>query len=154
MARSERVLLEAEQPEIFKQELQQAFGVVKTARLVVKDERVGSPTITTLPVEDGKTVRVRTIAIARQVGGTSGTVGNSASWELVGTFKRIGNTLSQVGSTTFLVTHEDDADWGIRYEVTENLLYLQGEFNGPTDSLGLHVVFNTYSFIHTLVGSA
>ena len=153
MARSERVLLEAEQPEIFKQELQQAFGVVKTARLVVKDERVGSPTITILPVEDGKTVRVHTIVIARQVGGTLGTVGNSASWELVGTFKRIDSTLSQVGSTTFLVAHEDDADWGVRYEIAANLLHLQGEFNGATDSLGLHVVFNAYSFIHRFVGS-
>ena len=127
--------------------------MVKTARLVVKDERVGSPTITTLPVEDGRPYECAPSPL-RGRWGNVGNGGNSASWELVGTFKRIGNILSQVGSTTFLVTHEDDADWGIRYEVTENLLYLQGEFNGPTDSLGLHVVFNTYSFIHTLVGSA
>lgn len=150
MARSERILLEAEQPEIFRQELQQAFGVVKTARLVVKDERSGSPTITTLPVNDNTLIRVRTIALAQQIGGA----GNSASWEFAGTFKRVNGNLVQVGATTFTLTNEDDADWGIRYEVTENLLYIQGEFNGPTDSLDLHVVFNTYSFIHTLVSNA
>ena len=154
MARSARILLEAEQPEVYKQELQQALGVVKTARLVVKDVDWGSPTITELPVEDGKTVRVRTIVIARQVGGDAGTVGNSASWELIGTFKRVDGVLSQVGSTTSLVTHEDDTDWGTRYEVYGNQLFLQGEFNGATASTGLHVVFNSYSYIHTLVGSA
>ena len=97
MARSERVLLEAEQPEIFKQELQQAFGVVKTARLVVKDERVGSPTITTLPVEDGKTVRVRTIAIARQVGERRERWGTAPRGSLWVRLNVLGNILSQVG---------------------------------------------------------
>ena len=64
-----------------------------------------------LPVEDGKTVRVHHRHCAAGGGGTSGTVRNSASWGLVGTFKRIGNT-RKVG-TAVPLSCEDDADWGI-----------------------------------------
>jgi hypothetical protein len=150
VARSERILLEAEHPSIFKQELQQAIGFVKAARLIVRDERTPTPTITTLPVNEGEVVHVRTIGLAKQVGGAQ----NAASWELVGTFQRVGGVLYQAGSTTMVTTHENDTDWGMRYEVVDDVLYVKGEFNGVNDSLDLHVVFNTYSYLHTLLSGA
>lgn len=147
---SERILLEATNEAIFRQELQTAIGGVKVGRLHVVNERVTAPTITTLPVLDGQTVRIRSVVLARQVGGSAGVVGNSASWELVGTFKNVGGTLSQVGTTTYLVTHEDDSDLGTDYDITANVLSLQAEFNGATDSLNLEVVWNSYSYLHVL----
>lgn len=150
---SSRILLEADNAEIFRQELQQAFGTVKVARLVMRDLNNASVTITTLPVDIGQVVRIRTIVLAHQVGGSAGVIGNSASWDMYGTFKNVGGTISQVGTTSLVGAHTDDADWGVRYEVFENVLYIQSEFNGATNSENLHVVFNTYSYLHIMSGS-
>ncbi len=140
-----RVLLEADNPDIFRQEIQQAFGTVHASRKVVKDLTNATVTLTTIPI-DGQLVRVRSLIMARQVDGSN----NCAAWEMYGTFKNVNGVLSQVDTTDFVHQHEDDNDWGVRYELFENVLYLQSEFNGATNATGLHIVFNVYSFLHTL----
>jgi len=48
---------------------------------------------------------------ARQVGGTGGTVGNSAAYRATGCIKNVGTTVSLVGAVTYSVLAEDDASW-------------------------------------------
>jgi len=147
---SGRALLEADSTEIFRQELQSAIGAVRGARVVIQNQRVGSPTIDEFPVGLGKTVRIRSVILARQFGGSNGTLGDSGSWEMVGTFKNISGTVSQVDETTFYVTHEDNSDVGVRFFTDGFKVYVQGQFTGATDSLGLDYVFSAYTYIHEL----
>lgn len=145
-----RVLLEAENVDIWRAEVSQAMGTVQADRLVVRGDTDTTFTLGTLSIRPGEVSRVRTIVLGKQVGGTSGTVGNAASYEICGTFKNLDGTVTQIGTTTALITHEDDADWGVAFSIASNVLSLTVSFNGATASTGLHVVFNAYSYLHTL----
>jgi hypothetical protein len=149
---SGKALLEAESTEIFRQELQSAMGAVRAGRLVVQNVRFAANTIDEFPVGLGKTVRIRTICLGRQFSGTNGAVGDSGSWEFVGTFKNIGGTVTQVGTTTDLIQHRNNSDVAMRYFTDGYKVYVQALFNGATDSLGLDYVFTTYTYIHELNG--
>ena len=145
-----RVLLEADNLDIWRQEVQTAIGGVQVDRYVVKDQTAASFTIATLPCHSGEVLRVRAIVLAKQIGGSAGTIGNSATYELLATFKNLSGTLTQVGTTTVVAEHEDDTDWNAAFTITSNILTLTFSFNGATASTGLNVVCNAYSYLHTL----
>jgi hypothetical protein len=149
---SGRALLEADSPDIFRAELQSMLGFARGARLVIQNGRHASWTVDEFPIGLDKTVRVHTLVLARQFAGSNGAVGDSGSWEIVGTFKNIGGTVSQVDSTTVLVTHEDNNDVGVAYFTDGFKVYVQATFSGATDSLGLDYVFTAYTTIHELSG--
>ena len=146
-----RILLEATQPEIFQQEVQTAFGVVRTSRLFATDRDSVNNTITDIPVPANTTVQIRSIVLARHVSGSTGTVGTSGSWELVGTFKDVDGVLTQVGTDTLVVEH-CDTTWSVLYEVYQNRLYLQAVLPSPAYGVGQSLVWNAYTYLHILGG--
>lgn len=144
---SGRVLLEADNDLLFRQELQQALGGVKVGRLRVVDQTATLLTITPLPVLLGQVIRIRTVVLGRQVGGSAGTVGDVGSWEITGTFKNLSGTLAQVDATV-TVASEDNTDIAPVYTISSNVLSLDVQFTGG--STNYEYVFNSYSYIHVL----
>lgn len=144
-----RTLLQSEDPNIYKQELETALGGVVVARLRTLATTFLNNTITELIVPDNSTVLIRTCVLARQVSGNDGTAGDSGGWTLHGTFKNIGGSLFEVGTQT-LVSDHCDTNWSCAYEISNNRLYVQGVM--PTLGADRNVVWNTYSYLFTLSG--
>ncbi len=57
------------------------------------------------------------IVLARRTGGTGGTTGDMASYKIIATFKNIGGTVTQVGTTTIVHSAEDQAGWDCVYDI-------------------------------------
>jgi len=56
---------------------------------------------------------LKILIVARQTGGTAGTVGDSAGYEISAVVKNIGGTVSYVGTPTVTPIAEDDAAWTV-----------------------------------------
>lgn len=71
---------------------------------------------------------IRAFVTAIQTAG-SGTVGHGAGYEVVATFRNIAGALTQIGTTTTLYTHEDNAGWncGIVVSGTNIIVQVTGE---------------------------
>lgn len=65
------------------------------------------------PTNTTMTVRYRIVGRRTDGGG----VGNTGSYDLVGTFKNIAGTLTQVGATAVLATVEDTAGWAAAFSI-------------------------------------
>jgi len=63
--------------------------------------------------------------LARRTGGTAGSAGDSASYLIVGCFKDISGTTTQVGSTSKLVEIESQAAWDVDFNISTNTVQLQ-----------------------------
>jgi|AACY02.16.fsa_nt_gi hypothetical protein len=78
----------------------------------------GSATaVDVIATETDKTYTLLTTVAARRTGGSAGSAGDSAGYELFGAFKNVGGTLSQVGTTT-IVAKEDQAAWAADFAVS------------------------------------
>jgi len=69
--------------------------------------------IQTYRPSDGSVVLIEADIVGLQDTGALG-----AGYKIVGTFRRSGGTTAQVGVTTVLVTHEDDAAWTVDFNVS------------------------------------
>ena len=66
------------------------------------------------------------------------------------TFKHFNGTVSQVGSTDDQGNVKDDTNWSQDYEIDGETVNVVAYFNGANGADGLHVVFNVYSYIHSM----
>lgn len=70
-------------------------------------------TVSSIGLNSDAAIQVTAAVVARRTGGVAGggAVGDTASYLLVGSYRNVGGTVTQVGTTTRLVEHEDDAAW-------------------------------------------
>ena len=145
---SARVLLEADNLDIWRQEVQAALGTVRAARYVVRNSSATEFIIDTIPIQVDQVIRVHTTILAKQVSGTG--TGSVSSREMYATFKHFNGTVSQVGSTDDHGSVKDDTNWSQDYEIDGETVNVVAYFNGANGADGLHVVFNVYSYIHSM----
>lgn len=68
-------------------------------------------TVHTFTTASNRSYHYEVRCTARRTGGSAGTAGDTASYRLIGTFKNVSGTLTQVGTTTAIHTAEDQAGW-------------------------------------------
>jgi hypothetical protein len=143
-----RALLQSDDANIFRQEVETSIGSVLVGRILTDSASTASTAIVTYTTVPDTTVRVRTVTLARQI--ANGTVGDSASYESVATFKNVSGTVTQVGSTTAVVSHSDSADWGIAFTVDGGNVVLSATLAGSTLGADVLIRWNSYLFIHSI----
>ncbi len=70
-----------------------------------------------IEVPEGKTVMIQADIVARRTGGGSGSVGDSAWYNLRGAYKNISGTLTGIG-TPSLTGGEDQAGWNVGFSTS------------------------------------
>lgn len=85
----------------------------------------------TLATSTAFNYQIETDVVARQTGGAAGTVGDLGSYSFVSSFRNVAGTVTQVGTTTSLVSHEDQAAWNAVHTIsgTNILVDVTGEAN-------------------------
>lgn len=72
-----------------------------------------------IPIEPGKAVMIEASVIAHRVGGSSGTIGDTAFYKLIGAYKNINGTLTGIG-TPSLISGEDQSGWNVAFSSSLN----------------------------------
>jgi hypothetical protein len=67
-----------------------------------------------VPVREGTTVMIDCKIVARRTGGSSGSDGDSAFYNLTGAYKNVGGTLTGIG-TPVLQGGEDQSGWNVGF---------------------------------------
>jgi hypothetical protein len=75
-------------------------------------------TLHSLATTTDYTYVVEVKVIARRTGGASGAAGDSAGYSLLGTFKNVAGTVTQVGTTSVVATHESQAAWDCVFDIS------------------------------------
>lgn len=75
-------------------------------------------TLKTVTIPSNTTVLLKATVVARRTGGSAGAAGDSASYEIAGTFRENAGTVAQVGTTTVLITHESQAGWDCVFDIS------------------------------------
>lgn len=75
-------------------------------------------TLATIATATDIAYTVEATITARRTGGSSGSAGDGASYKLIASFKNNGGTLSQRGSTTNVMTVEDQAGWDAAFDTS------------------------------------
>lgn len=88
-------------------------------------------TIATIATTTSINFTLETKVVARQTGGSAGTAGDGASYHFLSTFRNVGGTVTQIGTTASYSAHEDHAAWVAQHTVsgTDILIQVQGEAN-------------------------
>lgn len=140
-----RTLLEASNIDIFQQEVSMAMGAVQTDRLISTSPTFSAnPLPTSVAVELNHTIQLRVKVLVRQRSGSN--VGDSACFELLATFKNMDGTVSQVGSTTTVASHTDNANWSLDFTLFENRIYIQCTYADPTLEAGNTNIWTAYLY--------
>lgn len=140
-----RTLLEAENPEIFKTEVGMAVGYTQTDRLVsISPTTANNPFPTSIVVALNTTVQLRAKVFARQRAGD--VVGQSACFELIGTFKNVNGTVTQVDSTTTVCSHNDDNNWTLAFEISGERVLINCVYTDHTLEAGNTIVWTAYLY--------
>lgn len=82
-------------------------------------------TVETIATTTNTTIQIKAEVIGRRTGGTGGTAGDGAGYFIVGTFKNIGGTVTQIGTTTNLHTAEDQAGWDCVFTISGTNILVQ-----------------------------
>ena len=140
-----RTLLEADNAEIFRSEVSSAIGVTQTDRLITISPTATKNSLpTSIPVTLNTTVQIRAKVFARQRAGTG--VGDSACFEILGTFKNVNGTVTQVDSTDTISSHNDDNNWSLEFEVSGERVYVQCTFVDPALESGNTIVWTAWLY--------
>lgn len=84
------------------------YGLRTTFKTTTTDNTATA--ILRVPIQSGKTTMVVAHLVARRTGGTAGTAGDSAWYQLMGAYKNVAGTLTGIG-TPSLIGGEDQAAW-------------------------------------------
>ena len=84
---------------------------------------------------------------ARQTGG-SGTTGHGASYKMTATFRNIAGTVTQIGTTTYLATHEDNAAWNADFSISGTNILTR-----VTGEASKNITWHLYSFEYNQIAS-
>ncbi len=90
--------------------------IVYQNRVATTDATV--TTLHTFTVPASTTYTIEAHVEARRTGGSAGTAEDGAGYGIVATFKNVAGTATQIGATTALYTHEDQAAWDCVFDVT------------------------------------
>lgn len=82
-------------------------------------------TVQTIATTTDTTLQIKAEVIGRRTGGTGGTAGDGAGYFIVGTFKNIGGTVTQIGTTTNVHVVEDQAGWGCVFTISGTNILVQ-----------------------------
>lgn len=88
------------------------YSLRQTGKVSTTDATVTSLMRVQVPLN--KTVMIQANIVARRTGGSSGTNGDSAWYQLTGAYKNISGTLTGVGATG-LIGGEDQAAWNVGF---------------------------------------
>lgn len=75
-------------------------------------------TLRSFTIPASTTYAIEAMLVARRTGGSAGTAEDGAFYKLIATFKNVGGTATQIGATTVVATHEDQAAWDVVFDVT------------------------------------
>lgn len=140
-----RTLLQAENLEIFKDEVGAAIGTCVTDRLINRSPTdLINPFPFSIPVALNTTVQVRAKVFVRQRSGAS--VGQSACFELLGTFKNVSGVVTQVGTTTTLGNHNENANWSLTFSVSDARVYVNAVYTSTASEAGNTNVWTAYLY--------
>lgn len=107
---AQRTLLEADNQQLFNEELRQAFGGTLVGRVGTNDAT--QTTLLTIPLQAGHTTLVRVRVVARRTGGSAGTAEDGAAYELMHAFNVLsGVATSLSGSMVTVFAKENQAGW-------------------------------------------
>lgn len=82
-------------------------------------------TVETIATTTDTTIQIKAEVIGRRTGGTGGTAGDGAGYFIVGTFKNIGGTVTQIGTTTNVHVVEDQAGWNCVFTISGTNILVQ-----------------------------
>lgn len=68
-------------------------------------------TVLSLPITTTRTAQIYARVTARRTGGTGGTAGDGAGYEIYGTYKNIAGTITIIGAVNQIYVAEDQAGW-------------------------------------------
>jgi hypothetical protein len=140
-----RTLLEADNTEIFRNEVSLAIGVTQTDRLVTLNTAVSANSLpTSIPVELNSVVQIRAKVLARCRSGPSR--GRSAVFELLGSFKNIDGVVTQIDTTETICSHNDDNNWTVTFAVDGVRVYIQCTLTDPTLETGNTIIWTAYLY--------
>jgi hypothetical protein len=114
----------------------------------VTQQRVATTdaTVTTLQsitIPASTTVQIHARVTARRTGGASGTAEDGAGYTIIGTFKNVAGTATQIGATTALSTHESQAAWDCVFDVTAATARIRVT-GAASNNVTWHTVTRTY----------
>ena len=89
-------------------------------------------TLITLATVSNNSYFVEVEVLARRTGGAAGAASDSAGYKLIGTFRNNAGTLTQVGATTVVSSHEDQAAWNATLGVSGTSIIVQ--FSGALNN--------------------
>jgi hypothetical protein len=140
-----RTLLEAENAEIFKTEVGMAVGAVITDRLTSVNPTVSANSLpTSIPITLNTVSQIRAKVLARQRSGDA--PGQGACFEILGTFKNVNGTVTQIDSTTTICSHNDDNNWTLGFTVDGDRVYTQCTYTDPTLENGNTIIWTAYLY--------
>lgn len=90
--------------------------IVYQNRVATTDATV--TTLHTITIPASTTVMLNAFVTARRTGGSSGTAEDGAGYNIRATFKNVAGTATQIGATTVVNSHEDQAGWDATFDVT------------------------------------
>jgi hypothetical protein len=144
-----RTLLEAENAEIFKTEVGMAIGQTQTDRLVsINPTTSNNPFPTSIAIALNTTTQIRAKVFARQRAGD--VPGQSGCFELIGTFKNINGTVTQVDTTTTVCSHNDDNNWTVTLSLSGERVLINCVYVDPALENGNTIIWTLYVYTFTV----
>ena len=140
---SQRTLLEAQNENIWSDEVRLAIGGTVVGRVVTTDAT--PTTLLSLPLLSSRTTFIQVQVIARRTGGSSGTAEDGAAYLRAGTYKMVAGTPTLIGSVTSIHTAESQAGWDATLAVSGGNVIVQ--VTGAADN---NVTWNAKAFIDTV----
>jgi hypothetical protein len=113
---SQKVILEAEDPNIWADEVRLALGGTVVGRVVTTDG--SATTLLSLALLPSRTTLLRVQVIARRTGGSGGTAQDGAAYLLAAAYKMVAGTPTLIGSIGSLFSAEDQAGWNATLDVS------------------------------------
>jgi hypothetical protein len=140
-----RTLLQAENPEIFKDEVGAAIGTCVTDRLVTRNPSATvNPFNASVPIALNTTTQIRAKALVRQRSGSN--VGQSACIELLGTFKNVSGTVTEVGTPDTICNHNDSANWSLTFTISNDRVLVNAVYASTSAEAGNTNVWTLYLY--------
>lgn len=110
---------------------------------VLTTSGAGGSTMANVVTPTDTTVTIEATVVARRTGGTAGTAGDGASYKIIGTFKNIGGTVTQIGTTTVVHSVEDQGGWDVEFSISGSNVSLVA--TGATDNdISWHSTYRVY----------
>lgn len=96
---------------------------IRQGRVVTTNATLTS--INEITLVDNETYLIEARIVARRTGGTAGTDDDGAGYIIAGTFKTAATVATQIGTTTVIAAHEDQAGWDVQFNEAGVIVKIQ-----------------------------